>query len=500
MPRPSCPREGADERWRPNKTLFSFSLGQYLYRLSRGVQADYRRAAAGAREFVHGDEKVARTRLCWKLWRYLNYCKEFSGFWRERWPREWETFSPDEAPAVLAALPCVGKEELRKYGQDLRLRSERRHANGGFPCIHKQFMMSSGGSTGMPTVVWQDRGWNAANRAMVDFGHRKAGLEPGSPTFYIWGSSNELSELRGSCRKRVSTRLRGLIPMPAFSMNESRMREFMRLIDRRRDVENALCFVTALDTLTDYIARGGRSVRRLRRVITGGGTLYPELRQRVLDVLADEVFDLYGSRDMGIIAIETREHKGLAALQWHNYVEVLDTDLQRCKPGETGRIYVTALENHSTALIRMDMGDMATVGSGHDLDWRWTVLKRLTGRAAEHLLAPDGSIIEPAAVIHLIGVLIRPDWLKKFQVIQRRMDDFEVRVEVCREVSEGDMKEFVRRVTAAMTKLCSCEVSVEVRVVARIVTSPSGKHFYCVSMMRPSGGGRRQEVSAGDNK
>lgn len=460
--------------------------GVFLYRLGNCCSVDYQRAWKSARSLTGGREKVARECLDRMLWQYLRYCKEFSKFWRERWPSAWKDFSPDEAPAVLEALPCITKEELRQYGEDLRIMPEQRCRNDGFSRIKKQFVNSSGGSTGVPTIVWQDRRWGAANRAMVDFAYRTTGVEPGSPTFFLWGSDRELSELRKSVRKRVSTRLRGLTVMPAFSMSEDRMLEFVDLVNRRQDIENAICFVTALDTLTDYIVRRGISVRKLRRVITGGGTLYPELRRRVLGTVAVEVYDMYGSRDAGIMAIETPAHNGLAVLQWHNYLEILDKDMQRCKPGETGRVFVTALENYSTALIRMDMGDMATVGSGRDVDWRWTVLRQLNGRTAEHLVTPEGSRIEPAAIIHLIGVVIRPEWLKKFQVVQRRPDDFVVKVEVWSHVSEEDARSFTSRVREAMAKLCRCDVSVVLQIVDQIVTGPSGKHSYCISMPTPS--------------
>jgi len=468
------------------------SVNRLLYRFVNRLCTQYSTAKRETRVFSTLGVRAANEYLNRKLWRYLVYCKEFSPFWRERWPSKWDVFSWEEAQSVLQALPCMGKEELRRYGGDLRIEPHKRRRGDGFPPITRQFVNSSGGSTGVPTVVWQDTRWAAVNRATVDFAYRQAGLEPGSPTFFLWGSDREISELGSTWKKRISTHLRGLIPMPAFAMSEDRMDGFVRLINRRPDVENALCFVTALDTLTDYIARNGHSIRRLRRVITGGGTLYPELRQRVLDVFAHEVFDMYGSRDMGMMAVETPKHAGLAALQWHNFVEVLDGNLQRCRPGETGQIYVTALENYSTALIRVDMGDRAIVGIGHDIGWPWTVLKRLTGRSAEHLVAPDGSVIEPAAVIHLIGVLIRPAWLKRFQVVQRRPDDFLVKVEVWDEISEVDRERFSHRVKEAMMKLCRCDIRIELQIVGEIHTSRSGKHSYCIraaglSPLRASG-------------
>jgi len=469
----------------------------YLHRLSNLFRRDYQQAWRCARRIVAGREQDVGQHLNYKLWRYLKYCKQYSAFWQDRWPSEWEHFSPDEAPVVLEALPALTKEELREHAEALRIRPAQRRPDDGFPPIRNQSTMFSGGSTGVPTAVWQDRRWKNINRAMVDFAYRQTGLEPGTPTFYLWGSNNELSELKASLSKRLSTFLRGLIVLPAFSMSEDRMDEFLATINRRREVDSALCFVTALDTLTDYIARTGQQGRRLRRVIAGGGTLYPELRQRVLETLAHEVFDMYGSRDMGIMAMETREHNGLGVFQWHNYLEVLDDNLRRCEPGRSGRVFATALENYSTTLIRMDMGDMAVVGSPADANWHMMVLRRLEGRSAEHLVSPDGARIEPAAVIHLIGVLIRPEWLRRFQVIQRQMDGFEVKVETWGPVSPDKLQYFSAHVKQAMSKLCHCDVSVDLIPVEQITPSRSGKYSYCVSMVAPSGGTKLKSL-AGD--
>jgi hypothetical protein len=149
----------------------------------------------------------------------------------------------------------------------------------------------------------------------------------------------------------------------------------------------------------------------------------------------------------------------------------------------------------------MDMGDMATVGDSKGINWRWMALGRLDGRAAEHLLAPDGSRIEPAAIIHLIGVLIRPEWLKRFQVIQSEASGFEIPVEVWGPVSEDNVRVFAGRAAEAMTKLCRREVSVRVRVVDQIIPSASGKHSYCIYRMGgQSKGGRSQLLQPVDDK
>jgi len=460
-------------------------LRSVLYRGCNAGRRTYQGALREAAAFVACSPDRAERILTDKLWRYLRYCRKYSRYWRERWPREAEAFSPAEVRDVLAILPAIGKEELRESGEDLHIRPVARSRGDGFAATGRQYQTASGGSTGVPTVVWQDVHWAETNRAALDFAYRQAGLEPGRPTFWLWGSNNELSDIRKSVRTRASTWLRGLILMPAFALNASKMDAILGRINARGDVEDAICFASAVDTLTQYVERHGREVRRLRRVYTGGGTVWSELRERILRTMADEVYDLYGSRDLGVMAMETTAHRGLAALQWHNYLEVLDERLQRCAPGQSGAVHVTALDNYSTALIRAETGDVAMLGEVGSCGWHAPVLRRLTGRLAEHLLAPDGSRIDPSAVIHMIGVLLRPRWLRRFQLVQRGPREFVLRMETWRAVGEQESQQLAAQVRSGLSRLCRQAVELQPRVVKEIPPSPSGKHVYCVAAWSP---------------
>src|SRR6185295_17298983 len=172
-------------------------------------------------------------------------------------------------------------------------------------------------------------------------------------------SNNELSDLSKSWQKRLSTTLRGIRPFSAYGLAPERIREIIRAINEQTNVKSAMCFTSALETLLSYAEREGIELRRLERVLTGGGILHDHLRRKAERLLARDVFDTYGSRDFGMMACETPAHDGLSAAAWFNYLEVLDDTGARAPAGGRGEIHVTAFWNFSFALIRTATGDTA---------------------------------------------------------------------------------------------------------------------------------------------
>ncbi|MBI5502671.1 MAG: hypothetical protein HY907_20665 [Deltaproteobacteria bacterium] len=455
------------------------TIDNWLYEGVNWLDRDYAAAAADAGAFVYSTPDEASRLVRSKLHSYMIYCRRFSPFWRERWPREAEAFAADEAEDVLALLPRLTKEDLRRHAPELRIDPAQRSDWDGYPPLRHLHAQHSGGSTGVPVIVWQDRRWESRNRAIVDLGYRLAGLSPGSPAFYLWGSNNEVSDIRKSPRKRFSTWLRGLIVMPAFSLDAARVRAYVDEMNRRGDVQHAICFTSALDTFTGFVERAGLRLRRIRTVFTGGGLLTPELRARTLRLWAHEVCDTYGARDAGLMASERPGAGALLTFPWHVYLETLDAQGRRSAAGVAGEVHVSQVENHAMALLRMSMGDSATLG--RTPEWNGPSLTALHGRTAEHLQAGDGSRIDPSAIIHMIGVLAERTWLRKFQLVQTGPSALTLRFETWTEPPAGDEAAFGTFVRSGLERLFHAPVTLALERTESIAPSPSGKHLYCVN-------------------
>jgi phenylacetate-CoA ligase len=243
-----------------------------------------------------------------------------------------------------------------------------------------------------------------------------------------------------------------------------------------------------IETVVNYAEKEGMPLRKLDRALVGGGLLHPRLRELMLKHLAGEVFDTYGSRDLGLMAHETPAHDGLSIASWFNKVEVLNADGRHVKPGEKGEIHITAVNNYSCALIKVEMGDTARWYPDQGRNSIPTArLTELMGRTVEHLEGPNGAVIDPSAVIHLVGAVIAPPWLRKFQLVQNSSLAYVLKTEAWDgKPSEAQLQDLQIRLRAELANLVRNKVELDVIVVDEIPPLPSGKHQYC-----------RKEVEAG---
>src|SRR5262245_39689216 len=439
-------------------------MSRLLWKIANGFDPGYGEMTRFIDRYVRLSPQRAAAETRSLLSQYLHYCRRYSPYWRERWPSHAARFGPDDAEDVLALLPPLDRVAMHDHREALRIRTEHRRSNDGFPRLGPQREVRTGGTTGIPILLYQDTHFQPRGRATVDFCYRQCGLTPGVPFFYVWGSTNELSDLSKSWRKRLSTALRGVRPMPAYGLTPERMREIIRTINEETRITSAMCFVTALETLLSYAEREGIKLRRLDRVLTGGGMLHDSLRRKTERLLASEVFDIYGSRDFGVIACETPAHDGLSAASWFNYLEVLDETGARAADGGRGELHVTAFWNFSFALIRTATGDTGRWRTEPGADRIPTpTIAELGGRRAEHLHGPRGVVIDPSAVIHMIGVLLAPAWLRKFQLVQHAPTQFELRVESWEPTpSRVDLEQLRTHVEQGLGKLAGQPVEVQI--------------------------------------
>ncbi|MGB7924613.1 MAG: hypothetical protein WCF57_15335 [Pyrinomonadaceae bacterium] len=457
-------------------------MGRFAWSLVNNLSAEYRRFRRSITEYVGLSPEEAAAESRRHLHRYLIYCRTYSPYWRERWPKEAEDFTPAEADEVLALLPVLRKDDLRAHLGQLRIAPETRRPGDGYPAIRAQQTFASGGSTGVPVLIYIDANYLDRSRATYDFFYRLCGLQPGNPFFYIWGSPNELTDIKTSWKKRLAIRLRGVRPMPAFGLSPEKIIRIRDEIDQQRNVQSAMFFTSTADTVMNFAEREGLKFRRLKRVFTGGGLLHERLRELIQRHLAPDVFDTYASRDFAMMAHETPAHDGLSVAAWFNRVEVLDAAGQHVEPGEKGEVHITAINNYNCALIRVAMGDTARWYPGAGRNPLPTPrLTELMGRTVEHLEGPNGIVIDPSAVIHITGVVIAPEWLRKFQLVQRSPVRYVLRTEAWDgNVSAEQVRDLQARLGNELSNLVRQRVELEVVVLDEIPPLRSGKHQYCL--------------------
>jgi phenylacetate-CoA ligase len=334
---------------------------------------------------------------------------------------------------------------------------------------------TSGGSTGEPVKLIQDREFQDRQMAIQLLSFQWAGRQLGEPALHIWGSVRDI--LKGSERwqMRILNRLSNDRYRNAFRMTPDTMRSILQQLNEEQP-KLIVAYVQSLYELARFAQREGIAVAPQQAIATSAGTLYPAMRSTIESVFGCRVFDRYGSREVGDIAAECEQHAGLHVFPFGSYVEILDEDGQPVPAGMEGNIVVTNLNNYAMPLIRYAIGDRGIMAQGGTCACGRSgqILQQVSGRNVDVFLLRDGTHVDGACFFHMLR---SRDWVRKFQIVQA---DY-ARV-VFRVAPQGDPRpEELEEITCETRLVMGAECRVDFEFVDDIAPSPSGKYRFTIS-------------------
>lgn len=334
-----------------------------------------------------------------------HYQKSFANIGVAGMLRDWSDFQ---------RLPVLTKQDIQNSEGGLLSREFRRE---------ELVEARTGGSTGRSLTLRFDQRCQELRNAAAMRSDRWAGWDIGMKVAAVWGNPPVAHTLK--------EKLRGLILNRAFYLDTMDMSEasVRRFIDKWRRQRPAVIFghSHSIYILATYLQRMGiADLRPCGIVATSMMLLEPERR------LIEEVFDCactdrYGCEEVGLIACECEQHKGLHLNVDHLVVEFLREDGAECTPGEEGDIVVTDLNNRGMPLIRYRVEDIGVPSDrvcpcGRGLP----LMERVTGRRADFLKRPDGSLVAGVSLVE--RTLTAICGIQQMQLIQDRIDSVEVRI------------------------------------------------------------------------
>ncbi len=304
---------------------------------------------------------------------------------------------------------------------------------------------------------------------------RYAAAQSGKPLYEFAAALNRL--MRQSIRNRL---FRDKI-MPPFgpdgtNISDERLGEYVDAI-----LEFQPYMLVALPTYLQEIARymktkGVRAPVKLIRPI--GSVSTEKLKREWADIFEGEVYETYGSNELGPIACECEERNGLHVAM-ENYVVEVVRDGQPAPPGELGEILVTCLDNYAMPMLRYRIAD---VGRWHNHSCpcgRSSQLIEVNGRLQDLIVTEEGQAIPEDQLMdffyHEIG-------LRQFQLVERRPGQFDLLI-VPQDGSEVDKEQVLARVRHLLGKNSQVEPFVvetiypEATGKFRFVKSASYEHF-----------------------
>lgn len=303
----------------------------------------------------------------------------------------------------LPKIPVTTKKDLQSAG--LTATTSSAIPRGSF------LSETTSGSTGRPFTLCFDRRWKSLQRGLFLRALTTAGYRPGQRIMMLTGPEDKrLPSWSGWRHVSFDT------PSSAVLEELERFRPHV-----------LYGWVTPLRALANQVAKSPASGHAPRAVVTTAEGLDQATRQTLRSAFRAEVFDVYGLTEMGVVAWECESHTGYHLAEDASIVEFLPL----ASGGSEARLVMTNLELRAMPLIRYDPGDLGVAGSPEPCGCGRTFarLSRVDGRAVDCLRLHDGRIVSPYELtLALEGV----KGLDRYQVIQHRLDELNVRFESSR--------------------------------------------------------------------
>ncbi len=340
---------------------------------------------------------------------------------------------------------------------------------------HRLIKNTSSGSSGTPTVFYEDGSTTALNWVHELRLKQWYGLAPGVKEARMSLTSSEY----GGARKLPSARewLWNQAILPGYFLSD---REYaLSLMKIRKFKPRVLWGPTpALTGLARYVQSANEDISscRPRLLISRAAPLYDHEKKLLTEVFGCPVTNIYGTREVGHVAMNC-PHGSIHVNQENYFVEIERDGIGQESAGP-GKILVTPLFESPMPFLRYQIGDLAELG-GHDCSCgrSLTVLKKIVGRVGEVFKTKDGHLIEPNfwCIAFEEG---RPSQdVERYQVVYRRNDS--IRIRIVRRPgysieTEAELRHFLERNFPS-------SVQFEFEYVSEIKPQPSGKYLFVLN-------------------
>ncbi len=355
------------------------------------------------------------------LRRLLVHAGRTAPFYRRRFKEA--DFDPKRLQSLddLAGIPPLTKSDIRGHLEELVSETFDRR---------QLIQAATGGSTGVPVRLYTDREAWLHYRVSAFLSDEDAGWGVGDPFVLLWGASFEVAAGE-SLLGRLCDTVRNRIILDTYKLDEHTMADYHARLSRFRP-SVLVGYTSSLLAMAGWLDRHGiRPSYPTTSIINAAETLQPWQRERMQDVYGAPVFDRYGSRDCGLVAMECEAHNGL-----HTNIIDLVVEPYGGRQGEPQEVLITNLNAYGMPLIRYSIGDMAVFGDRACPCGRTTpLLERVMGRVTDMIHLPGDKLL-PGEFFTRIA---RSFPIAEYQVVQE--EDHSLTFRIVRDEGYGSRDE-----------------------------------------------------------
>lgn len=358
----------------------------------------------------------------------------------------------------IEALPLLEKERMRQDPQEFR--SER------IPETAARYV-TTGGSTGEPFGFWIDRTASLVEWAFMVRQWKRMGYRPLDRRAIIRGIT--VGET-ASGRTWEFRPLRNEVILSSFHMTRERLYEYVSVIARFRP-PFLHAYPSSATVLAQFIKESNiRLPYRLKGILAGSETVYPQQRRLVEEVFGCRMFTWYGMSEKVLLGGECEHDTAYHMFPEYGYLEVVDRSGQPIREdGGTGEIVGTGFLNRAMPMIRYRTGDIGKLRLRPCRCGRsYPLIERIEGRLQEMLVGKDGNLISFTALNMHSDVF---DRVRQYQFYQDKRGF----VELCIVPLAGYSASDEARILKALIEKTGDQIEYRVRVMDAIPLTPRGK-------------------------
>lgn len=349
--------------------------------------------------------------------------------------------------------------------------------------------IKTGGSTGAPAQVAQDRCYRDWSQASTLLFNEWAGLSLGDPYFFLWGAARDVERQKRMTLERLNL---GLLQvrrvLDASRLHRTVSLEHLAAINRYHDTRFLIGYANEIYNLASFSREQGIPVSHsMKTIVTTAENLTQAMREEIQEVFGCTVLNRYGSRDLGDIASECSHQRGLHINPLYTYVEVVDDDGRRLPYGEQGHLVMTNLHNHVMPLIRYVVGDTGILAppTRCACGREWETIVQLTGRASEVVLLRHGGRTRAAA---LHGAFETLPYLRRYQIHQHGFDELTILLHAAVPNYVASHRALLDEAVTKLRSWTSPQMQVTFVETDRFERTPTGKELTVVQKFRPASG------------
>ena len=413
-------------------------------------------------QYLSGEELES---LQWKRTKgVLMHANQNSPFYSQLFKKNGISMEEIKDLKDFAKLPVISNQDIRANLSSMLAKN----------LSTKEFLKSNtGGSTGTPLVFYRDKRCLLYRRAIDAVFNHWSGVKIGDWTGRAWGASQDIIEA-----KSLKIRLYNALFYRTFFLSydcitPQSIQLFLHQIKTKKP-KLVVAFPNMIYQVARYLTDKKIYDVFVPSVACTAEQLFPHQRELIESAFHCEVFERYGSREMGTVASECEHHKGMHVFSPSVYLEILRNG-KRAKPGEVGEIVITDLLNYAMPFIRYRIGDMGSLTDRKcECGRRLPLLEKVLGRISDAIVALDGKVLAGQFFVDMVRKGEVPG---QVQIIQETIHDLKVKIVREKALNQSHMDYLSRELH---TKLGD-DVKITFEFVEDIPREASGKYRYVIS-------------------